>query len=460
MKSLKDIKFKELILHNFSLKILAVIIAIVLWIVIVNIDNPSKRQTISGIQVNVLNGSVLVDKGYTYQIESGSVISIVVKAPQSVADELRASDFYAYADISERLTDSDRVQIHVECTKDDVAEQVDIVSMKTEYVQLSIDNKIDKELPIEVVITGTPANGYVVGDYSVSPTTVRISGAEAAVNKIVGAKLVYSVDSMTENVDDMVKPIFYDADNKEVSTDKLEINRIGIRLKISILPTKWVPVNFILSGTPADGYALIDKTANINSVNVAATRELLASITSIDIPAGVVDVSGIEANKVYEVPLATYLPNGYRIVSSITSLKVTAYIEKFSDVTINVPFENIIVNGRNERYEYEILGEDDAEVLSVGVTGIESELVNVTADELGASVDVSMRNPGIFTIKVSFDESDIYEVKGNYYIKIKISDPNEETTPAEDESSEESTTEDTTEAEDSTKIEPRTGEGE
>ena len=78
MKSFKEIKIKELILHNFGLKILAIIIAIVSWIVIVNVDNPSQRKTISGITVNMINGDALTSKGYIYQIESGASISIVV----------------------------------------------------------------------------------------------------------------------------------------------------------------------------------------------------------------------------------------------------------------------------------------------------------------------------------------------------------------------------------------------
>ena len=102
MKSFKEIKIKELILHNFGLKILAIIIAIVSWIVIVNVDNPSQRKTISGITVNMINGDALTSKGYIYQIESGASISIVVKAPQTIVDELRSTDFYAYADLSER----------------------------------------------------------------------------------------------------------------------------------------------------------------------------------------------------------------------------------------------------------------------------------------------------------------------------------------------------------------------
>ena len=89
MKFFKDIKIKDLIFKNFALKILAVIIAVVLWIVIVNVDNPSQRKTISGITVNLLNGDVLTDMDYIYQVNSGSVISIVVKAPQTIVVSLR-----------------------------------------------------------------------------------------------------------------------------------------------------------------------------------------------------------------------------------------------------------------------------------------------------------------------------------------------------------------------------------
>ena len=101
MKSVKEFKFKDLILHNFALKILAVVLAVIIWVAIVNIDNPSRTTMISGIQVVFLNEDALGQKGYTYSVQSGSVISISVKAPQSIAESLEASDFYAYADFIE-----------------------------------------------------------------------------------------------------------------------------------------------------------------------------------------------------------------------------------------------------------------------------------------------------------------------------------------------------------------------
>ena len=59
MKNGKEMKFKNLILNNFALKILAVLLAVAIWVVIVNIDNPSRTTTISGIQVVLQNEAEL-----------------------------------------------------------------------------------------------------------------------------------------------------------------------------------------------------------------------------------------------------------------------------------------------------------------------------------------------------------------------------------------------------------------
>ncbi len=432
MKSLKEMKIKELIVKNFPLKILAVIIAVVIWIVIVNIDNPSQRKTISGITVNLTNEETLTDKGYIYQIESGSVISIVVKAPQTIVEELKASDFYAYADLSERSPESDTAKIYVTCTNESIANQVDIVSQKLDFVQLSIDNKVDKDLPVEVVISGTPEEGYVVGDYSTSPTTIKVSGAEATVSRIVSAKLHYNVDRLTADVADSVVPVFYDADGKEVNSDKLELSRNDIKLTIDILPIKWITVNFAVTGTPADGYELTGYDSNFTSICIAGSKDDLAKISSIDIPAGILDVTDAVESKEFTVNLGNYLSSEYRITSSTSDLIVTADIEKVSDGIVNIDYNDIEIKGTDEALTYELLPGEDGKFLSVGISGIANIIQNLTGQELNASIDLEGKKVGTYNVKVSFISSDSYSISGSYFIKVTITDQN----ALEDESSE------------------------
>ena len=210
MKSVKEFKFKDLILHNFALKILAVVLAVIIWVAIVNIDNPSRTTMISGIQVVFLNEDALGQKGYTYSVQSGSVISISVKAPQSIAESLEASDFYAYADFSELSPASDKAKIYVRCEKSEVVNQIDIVSIRNEYVSLSIDNKLSKDITIESSYTGEPADGYVVGECYAAPDTVTVSGAESVVNRIKTARVTYDVSNLKQSISEDTKIVFYD----------------------------------------------------------------------------------------------------------------------------------------------------------------------------------------------------------------------------------------------------------
>lgn len=445
MANPKLTKLKEMIFSNIPLKIIAVIIAIVAWIVIVNVSDPSQRVTVSGISVNILNENALIDKGYIYQIESGSVISIVVKGPQTIVENLRSTDFYAYADLSERTPESDTAKIYVSCINEDIIDMIDIVSQKSEYIQLAIDNKVDKDLPINVVITGTPASGYVVGNYGSSPTTIKISGAEATVKRIVSAEITYDVESMTTDIVDSVKPVFYDKDGKVVKSDKLELSRSDVQIHIEILPTKWVKVNYVVTGNPADGYAMTGYSSNVTSVNIAGKKSDLNNISSIDIPSGVVDITDAISNRTFEINMATYLPQGYTIVSSSSKMKVSVEVKKVSDVIINIPVEDISITGMGYDYLYEITTGTEANVLEVGVKGLEEIVNSLSVNDLDPKIHLLGKKPGVYTVKVFMQTGDNYSIASTYYVKVTITHKKSEENPTETESTEEDTQETQTE---------------
>lgn len=432
MKNPRMQKLKEILLNNIALKIIAVLVAVVVWIVIVNVSDPSQRVTVGGISVELQNEEVLIDKGYIYQVEEGNVISIVVKAPQSVAENLKSSDFHAYADLSERTPESDTAKIYVSCTNEEISNRVDIVGQKIEYVQLAIDNKVDKDLPIQIEYTGIPAEGYVVGEYNSSPTTIKVTGAENVVEKIAYAKIVYDVESMNADVSDVVTPVFYDVEGNVVKSDKLELSKTDVQVKIEILPTKWIKVNYVVTGIPAEGYSLSSYTENLKSINVAAKKDQLAAISGIDIPSGVVDVTNAIGDKKIAVSLAPYLPFGFRIVSSMTVLEVQTVIEKISDGIINIPIEDIAITGSDDNYLYEITTVDGGDVLEVGVKGVEELINNITVSDLNPSVNLSGKKDGVHTVKVTLSTQDAYTISKTYYVKVTITDTNSEETTESD----------------------------
>ena len=60
-------KIKRIFLENWVLKLLAVFFSIVLWLVVVNVDDPTQTKTFTT-NVTVVNADVLTDAGRYYEI--------------------------------------------------------------------------------------------------------------------------------------------------------------------------------------------------------------------------------------------------------------------------------------------------------------------------------------------------------------------------------------------------------
>ena len=89
---------RKLLTNNLGLKLLSVIAAVMLWLVIVSMNDPVAYQDFSGIRVTMLNEDAVTDKDKVYRIEDNSdIISVRVQAKRSVLQKLSSEDFTATA---------------------------------------------------------------------------------------------------------------------------------------------------------------------------------------------------------------------------------------------------------------------------------------------------------------------------------------------------------------------------
>ena len=102
---------KEKLLNNLSLKILSAVCAIIIWIIIVNVYDPSTSVTVSGVEVQLVNTESLTEKEYAYEVVDGSKISVYISGPRSIVTDIKAKDIVATADLSNVTVFSDYVDI-------------------------------------------------------------------------------------------------------------------------------------------------------------------------------------------------------------------------------------------------------------------------------------------------------------------------------------------------------------
>mgnify|MGYP000140840097 FL=1 len=408
---------KKIIFNNIGLKILALLIAVIVWWVVMNIDDPLVKKTINGVSVELRNDDDLIDKGYIYEVESGNVIAITIWAPESVAKELKSSDFIAYADLSRLSPLTDTANITVECVKSDVKNDIKEITSKIQVVKLSIDNKQTAEVPVTTAIVGNPAENYVIGDISISQNKIDITGAASVIEKIVRAEIKYDVSNMMQSVNEMVTPVFYDENNNVVDTGAIQLSRNSLRLSVVINPTKWIGITINPSVTVADDYKMVGYSLSFDQVKIAGTQESLANISSIDLPSDAIELTDVTESQDCVVNLANYLKASYKIVSGTTELTVHIDIEPMVVKSYIVRKNGIAVNNLGDGLEAQI--EDS--YIEVKVKAIQEVHDSFNMDVLNPNIDLKGYGPGEYEVPVILSEDlNNYILAGNVTVKVNI----------------------------------------
>ena len=99
---------------NLGLKILAFFIAVFMWLIVVNIDDPVTEEVYNGVPVSVINEEVVTTTNRTYQVvDNTREVNVTVSAKRSILNKIKVGDIVAIADMKELSLGS---QIPIEVT--------------------------------------------------------------------------------------------------------------------------------------------------------------------------------------------------------------------------------------------------------------------------------------------------------------------------------------------------------
>lgn len=408
---------KEKIFKNFSLKIISAVFAVILWTIIVNIYDPNTGYTFSNVTVQLINTESLTNKGYVYEVLDGGKISVYVNGPKSVVTDLKASDIVATADLSKISAFADYVDIDVKVVKDGkVLTDVD-ASPKTTAVRLNIENRVTQSFNVDLDITGTPAEGYAVSGKTFSPTSIQITGASNIINAIDSVKGTCDVTGATANISGETAFVLYDEEGNVIESTGIELSKDTMNYTISIDRTKTVPVKYEISGTPANGYAVLNTEQNLTTVAITGSSELVNKITEISIPAENLNINGISSDMIYTFDLSKYVGKGVTVVGN-AQLKVTVKVTLAGQKTLTVNTGNINITGLGDAGTATISNPQD---IVITVSGSPDVISSVTATDVTMTVNAKGLAQGTHSLEINFSVIGNCSVTGTYKVDVNVS---------------------------------------
>ena len=380
---------KHKITKNWGLKLVSFLFAAVLWLIVTNINDPSSPYKESNIPVVLKNTDLITNNGQIYEVLDGTdmIDSVVIWAPRSVVDKLNRSDIVAEADVRD-LTSLNTISIKLSTNK--YNDKLDSIKGSIENVKLNIENKETRSFPIKANLTGEVGEGYMVGNVSTEQNLIRVSGPESLISQIARAQAEVDISGFTSNIGTDSDIRLYNEAGVEIKAQSIEKSITKVRVNVEILEKKTVPISFKFSGIPAEGYrATGEITSSRNSVELAGKSETLRGISAIEIPEGVIDVSGAVETVETAIDLRDYLPAGVVLAEEgfDGNISVSVQIEQQRRQTVSGMMENIQFVGVPEGYEAVI--NEPEERYRVTLIGLASELAEIDVNTLEVYVDVA-----------------------------------------------------------------------
>lgn len=393
---------KDKLKNNLGLKIIALVFAVLLWWLVVNIDDPIDTKQFYA-DVSVTNPEVITNAGKSFQIlDDTKTITVTVKARRKVLDEIKSSHIVATADFREMQDSSVPVRIKI-LGFDGTYESV---TAYPQNIQVSVENTQKKTFPITTVASGTPRDGYVVGSMTASPKTVDISGPESMVSKI--SKVVAKVDVSEISADTSIETelVYYDAAENQIDKNLLSSNcdKNGVTVYVDIWHTKKVNLQFDTSDIkPAKGYVFTGIEVEPQEIRVAGTTEALNALTHLEIVAEELKKKDVSMNEEVIIDITKHLPEGIIMADSDeSSVVVRILVEKAGTKSILLPVGSIQIENAPSKFNLEKGPEQEVELQ---FSGSAEALENLNSDKITASVDLKeLTAAGPYTVKVQITE--------------------------------------------------------
>lgn len=437
---MKDNRNRPHLLNNLGLKLVALFSALIVWILINNVNDPVKYMRITNVQVKLLHTSMITDQGEVYTIQDNSdVVPVVtVKARRSIIEDLSRDDIVATADV-ENMTSLNTVEIKYYSTK--YNNEIEEIDGSVDNVMLSIEPKLTDSFALQTETSGNVADGYELDSIVPEQNQIRVSGPESVVSSITAAKATVDVSGATGSISTYSDVKLYNENGGIIDTTSLSMNITSVKVNVLILPLKTVPVEIGVSGTPADGYIRNGiVTADPDTVKLAGKASVLTGIDKIQIPASDVDISGSTGSYQASVDLKKYLPDGVSLADDSFNgiLNITVGIEEAETAQINVGLSDIALENVPSGYQAQIISVNDerkttsalseAPAFTVQMTGLSSALDAIRVSDLAPSIDVgklvrdsgSDTTEGIYTAQVQISSPDSVEVSNSITASVEV----------------------------------------
>jgi YbbR domain-containing protein len=382
-------QMNDLLKKDIVIKIVSVLLAILLWLYVLNIDNPYKNKPLT-IPIKVENINTLQEKALALKNDNFTRnVEVIIRGREEVLNKISPGDFQAILDFSKvKSVDDKTLKIDFIYDIDDIT----ITVMIPRSVNIELEKIEKKAFPLQVELTGQPKENYKIINMTQVPESVTLEDVESVINQVASVKSFIDISNLDDDKTVKQECKVYDKNGKEIT--KLSKN-LSVEVKLEV--AKEVPVNLVVTGKPAQDYLEGAKKISPEKVLIAGPKEIVSGITGLKTE----PVSIENSRENVSTKTAISLPEGVRLVNSPKEVLVNITIESLVNKNFTIAKDDIaILNfSAEELLDFEIVTES----VEITLKGKQADLQNISAARMKPSIDVGGLEEGTHSIPLNIE---------------------------------------------------------
>lgn len=300
------------------------------------------------------------------------------------------STFTATIDISDVEAGAGPVQVPIVVASLD--DRISVLGSEPDVMTVELDALTTVSVPV-VVDRGTVPTGLEVGETTVDPAEVMVSGPSSVVARVVAAEAIVAIQPSGIDVDEDVRLVAVDQLGDAVSP--VDVAPATARVTIPVFSdrqSRTLPVSPVVTGTAAPGFEIASVVVEPSVVTVEGDADELVALERIDTEP--ISVSGLSSDRTLEVGLS--VPAGV-VPLDRSTVEVTVSVRP---VTATRSFE---VGLRLLGIDPDLVYEPSVDRVLITVGGSVADLDRLTGSTLVADLDVTGLEVGTHAVDVGAD---------------------------------------------------------
>ena len=382
--------------HDISLRLLSLLLSVVLWAVVMDMDNPERPRTFDNIPVRISGETVLQQQTGLSLIEGAdSTVKITLRGPSKTLGDIKASQIAASVDIS-GLTEANEYDLPVSITVSRSGLEVEYVSPSKVHVR--VDKVANKDIPVDVNVTGNPTDGCRAGKPTSPVSTITVQGPAAELANVAKAVAVVDVTGAESTLTNIECPVtLYDKDGTVVTSQHITSKTEKIKVTVPMYSIDTLPLTVTLKDGGKLTAQQVRYTINPVSVKVVASDQAALSEVK-EINLGEIDLGSVRTGVPIELSIRDKLPDGVSLDSNQPDkAKVTITVDGIATRKVQVSkFAPNDPSAESTPYSVKVLTGS----VEIELRGNESELQEVATDSLSIGLTFDSVSLGVGRHKV------------------------------------------------------------